>query len=51
MKRNVKAESDWPELEKALHLSTDDLEEKCEEEDRKFAEAIRALIGDTGAKG
>jgi hypothetical protein len=36
--------SDWPELEKALHLSTDDLEEKCAEEDRKFNEAMKALL-------
>ncbi len=51
MKRKGKTESDWPELEKALHLSTDNLEEKCEEEDRKFTEAVRVVIGDTGAKG
>ncbi len=37
-------------VEKALHLSTDDLEEKCEVEDRKYTEATRAFLGESGAK-
>jgi hypothetical protein len=33
------------ELEKALGLSTADMEEKCEDQERKTTEAMKALMG------
>ena len=42
-KLSKEKKSDWPELEKALCLS-DNLQEECEEQDRKFNEAMKALI-------
>jgi hypothetical protein len=31
-------------LEKVLHLSSDDMKEKCAEAERKFNEAMKALL-------
>jgi hypothetical protein len=39
------------ELEEALCLSTNDVQEECEEQERRFTEAIQALIGEGDAKG
>jgi hypothetical protein len=41
--KTTKDETDL-ELEKVLHLSQDDLEEKCAESERKFNEAMKALL-------